>query len=374
MNTIKYIAFSMLPLLFFSSCRKKKPAEPEATRSFYMGTTTWPADFTETELNKAYSFIQNNCDIVSHHFDDGIPWKEMENNQPLPLRFQQEVQTRKLKTPAGKKIFLSVSALNLTRKEKAGYYDAASVADSIKSNWKALPFNHTKVVTAYIHYINKLISEFNPVYVNFGVESNLSQWPPADFLLYKDFIAQVYVQLKGQHPSLPLMISFMVEESTTALQYASQLTAYTDFLALSAYPYVHVSSSAAGNTNPALFPADFFTRFINLAPAKPLAFAETGYIAENLVIPSFSLNKQGSEVWQKDYLEMICQLCNDKKAKLLIWFCHKDYDAGSATMQALGLYQDLFGLWEDTGLKDENDRERPAFTSWQQWMNRSKTE
>lgn len=369
-------SFSILLISFFIllsvSCSKKK--EPAETRSFYMGVTPWPADFTEQEVNNSYDFINNNCDIVSHHFDDGIPYEEVFFNQTLPPDLQQDIQTRKTKTAAGKKIFLSVSTLNLTRKEKADYYSRAAVTDSIKNYWKQLAFNDNKVVTAYINYISRLIDEFQPIYVNYGVESNNSLWNASDFALYKDFLAKVYGQLKTKYSAIPFYLSFIVDETAAGYNYASQLIAYTDFLGLSAYPYVTVSSSVAGNTDPKNFPPDYFTKFINLAPSKPLAFAETGYIAENLVIPSFSLNKQGNDAWQKDYLEVICKLCNERKAKLLIWFCQKDYDAGSNTLRNLGLYQDMFGLWEDTGLKDETGRERPAYKSWLQWMQRKKIE
>jgi hypothetical protein len=361
-----------LIILISVACRKKK--EPAETRSFYMGVTPWPADFTGQEVNNSYDFINNHCDIVSHHFDDGIPYEEVFLNQSMPAGLQQDIQTRKTKTASGKKIFLSVSTLNLTRKEKADYYREAIVTDSIKNYWKQLPFNDNKIITAYVNYISRLIDAFQPAYVNYGVESNNSLWNAAEFVLYKDFISKVYGQLKIKYPGIPLFISFIVDETTEGYNYASQLIAYTDFLGLSAYPYVTVSSSASGNTDPKNFPADYFTKFINLAPSKPLAFAETGYIAENLVIPSYSLNKQGNDAWQKDYLEMICKLCNERKAKMLIWFCHKDYDAGSNTLRTLGLYQDLFGFWEDTGLKDETGRERPAYQSWLQWMQKKKTE
>lgn len=339
-----------------------------------MGVTPWPADFTVQEVNNSYDFINNNCDIVSHHFDDGIPYEETFNNQPFPTPLQEDIQTRKTKTAAGKKIFLSVSTLNLTRKEKADYYSRAAVTDNIKNYWKQLSFNDNKVVTVYINYISRLIDVFQPAYVNYGVESNNALWNAAEFVLYKDFLSQVYGQLKIKYPAIPFFISFIVDETNEGYNYASQLIPYSDFMGLSAYPYVTVSSSATGNTDPKNFPVGYFTKFINLAPSKPLAFAETGYIAENLVIPGFSLNKQGNEAWQKDYLEMICKLCNERKAKILIWFCHKDYDAGTNTLRSLGLYQDLFGFWEDTGLKDETGRERPAYQSWQQWVKKKKIE
>jgi hypothetical protein len=237
-----------------------------------------------------------------------------------------------------------------------------------------LPVNDSKTISSYINYISYLINEFQPLFVNYGVKSNLASWNSAQFNLYKDFLLQVYSHLKTKYPAISFFVSFIVDETAEGLTYASQLLPCTDFMGLSAYPYVTVSSSANGNTDPALFPANYFERFINLAPSKPLAFAETGYIAENLIIPSYSLNKQGNEAWQQAYLEKICRLLNDKNAKLLIWFCHKDYDTGNNTLRNLGLYQDLFGFWEDTGLKDETGRERPVYQSWQRWMQKIKIE
>ena len=364
------IPIGILLFLWMASCKKNN--ENNDTRSFYMGVTPWPADFTANEVDSAYNFVNNYCDIVSHHFDDGIPYEEAFANQPLPPSFQQEVQTRKMKTAAGKKIFLSVSALNLTRKEKADYYRNAAVTDSIKNYWKQLAFDDPKIITAYVNYISQLIDQFQPIYVNYGVESNLALWDGGQFSKYKSFLSQVYQQLKIKYPGIPFFVSFMVDESTEGLAFASQLLNYTDFIGLSAYPYVTVSSSASGNTDPRLFPANYFGRFINLAPGKPLAFAETGYIAEPLVIPSFNLDKQGNENWQNEYFEMIAGICKDHKAKLLIWFCHKDYNAGNNTLRSLGLYQDLFGLWEDTGLKDETGREREAYRSWLKWIQKKR--
>lgn len=370
MKTIYLLIVTIIFFCSFNSC--KKHTEDEATRSFYMGMTPWPADFTEQESDSAYDFINNHCDIVSNHFDEGIPYEEAFENKPMPAKLQEDVHIRKTKTGIGKKVFLSVSALNINRKEKADYYRDDTVSADIKNYWQQLPFNDSKIVTAYINYISWLIDTFDPVYVNYGVESNVETWNPSEFILYKDFLSQVYSQLKTKYPAIPFFLSFIVNETSQSYNYASQLLPYTDFIGLSAYPYTHVSSSADGNTDPAKFPADYFTKFINLDASKPLAFAETGYIAQDLVIPAFGLNKHGTEAWENDYLELICKLCNEKRAKLLIWFCHKDYDAGIVTLKSLGLYQSLFDLWRDTGLIDETGRERTAYQSWLDWMKRKK--
>lgn len=362
---IKAFAFVCI---FSFGCTKKKTAEQ--VRSFYMAVTPWPADFTQQAVDDAYKFINQHCDMVSHHFDEGIPYEEAYKNLPWPQQLQNDVAFRKSKT-TDKKIFLSVAALNLTRHEKADYYSKPeNISDSIKNYWKQVSFNDDKVVTAYVRYVSYLIDQLNPQFVNYGVESNDVDWDKNQFALYKDFLSKVFSQLKTKYPQLPFFVSFMVNEDPLALSYASQLLSCSDFISLSAYPYTSASTTADGNTDPKKFPANYFTRFLDLAPSKPWGFAETGFIAQNLNIPSFSLNKNGNPQWQKDYLDLICQLCNSRKAKFLIWFCYADYDAGSNRLKSLGLYNDLFGLWQDIGLKDENNVERPSYQLWLQWMNK----
>lgn len=370
MKRLAIILYSVGIVLVTSSCSKQEKITD--TRSFYMGVTPWPADFTLAEVEKSYGFINSYCDIVSQHIDDGIPYEEFYADLPLPVSFTNDMSFRVSRTPASMKSFLSVSPLNLTRREKSDYYGKSSIPDSIKLKWKSLPVNDPKVVTAYVKYMKWLIEKFNPIYVNYGVESNVLLWDPAKFILYKDFIGKVYSQLKVSYPNLVLFVSFMVDESVEGFNYAKELLPYTDWIGLSSYPYIIVSSSANGNTDPRNFPANYYERYIELDPSKPFAFAETAYIAENLVVSSAGLNKQGNENWQSDYLDIVCKLSNKYNAKLFIWFCSKDYDAGNNTLRNSGLFQDLFSFWEDTGLIDENDRKRPAFSTWTNWLSKQR--
>lgn len=362
-------AFILIGIGIFG-CTKKETTEQG--RSFYMAVTPWPGDFTQDAVDDAYNFISQHCDMVSHHFDEGIPYEEAYKNLPWPQQLQNDVNYRKTKT-LGKTVFLSVAALNLTRHEKADYYSHPdNISDSIKNYWKQRSINDDKVITAYVNYISYLVNQLQPQFVNYGVESNDVHWSNDQFLLYKDFLSKVFGQLKIKYPQLPFFISFMVNEEPLSLSFASKLLPYTDYVSLSAYPYTSASTTADGDTDPKKFPANYFTRFLDLAPSKPWGFAETGYIAQDLMVPFYSLNKHGTAEWQKDYLELVCQLCNSRKAKFLVWFCSADYDAGNTRLKSLGLYNDLFALWQDTGLKDENNMERPAYQAWLQWVSKKR--
>ncbi|MFM2358195.1 MAG: hypothetical protein RLY16_187 [Bacteroidota bacterium] len=368
-NRLLIYLFICCAISFGTGCSKTN-LPMNSTRSFYMGVTPWPADFTQTEVLGAYQFINQHCDIISQHFDDGIPWQEALQQQPMPTAFQQDVQNRIALTPPGKTILLSVSALNLTRKAKSDYYKHSSpnITDSIRQHWQQIRFSDPSVSNAYLHYISYLIDQFQPAYVNFGVESNLSVWPENDFNDYLIFIQQVYAALKIKYPQLPFFVSLMAEEGTSALNNAARLLPYSDYVALSAYPYITSGSSANGNTNPQLLPTDYFTRYINLAPNKPFAFAETGYNAEPLQIAAFQLNKQGNAAWQDAYLQQVLQLCQQQHAVFFIWFCYKDYNAGVQTLISMGQYQPLFSLWSDMGLVSESNQLRPAYQTWLNWM------
>jgi hypothetical protein len=267
------IFLMLLLALTLFSCRKK---EPEDTRSFYMGTTPWPADFNQSESDRAYHFINNNCDLVSHHFDEGIPYEEAYLNTNWPAGLVTELENRKNKPAPGKAILLSSSALDLSRKQKAAYSRFSDqIGPATKDAWMQLPVNDPKVVTAYVNYVIFLAGYLKPSFINYAVESNADNWNPADFLAYKDFLEQVFQRLKAEFPNIPVMVSMMSSENQVSLDYTALLLPFSDYLALSAYPYTHISSSADGNTNPALFPDSYFNRYLNLAPGKPICFAET---------------------------------------------------------------------------------------------------
>ncbi|MBY0536515.1 MAG: hypothetical protein K2P88_11740 [Chitinophagaceae bacterium] len=359
------LPFNIVVLVLLMACSKKS-ANPDS-RHFYMGTTPWPADFTVAEVDTAYKFINTKCDLVSHHFDEGIPYEEAYTNKNWPSALNTDLLTRITKVNPGKKVLLSVAPLNLSRKSKADYYATSTMSDSIKNVWRKLPINDPKVVAAYVNYIGYLANNLQPSFINYGVESNSHEWNSDSFRIYKSFVQQVYDQLKSRFPNTPIFLSFMVSEAPAMLDNAIQLVPYTDYFTLSAYPYTNASSTADGNTDPAKFPADYFERFLVHSAGKPIAFAETSFIAEPLKIPSFLLDKQGNEAWQAAYLEKVIGILEKNNGVFLVWFCSKDYDAGTATIKSMGLFQDLFLVWQDTGLKDQTGREREAFRVWSTW-------
>jgi hypothetical protein len=363
----------ILGIVLISCSKDEGMTQSSDNRSFYMGVTPWPSDLSIEEVNKTYAFINNHCDIVAHHFNEGIPYEEFHRNLPLPKALVDDVAFRKSKVKTSQSIFLSVSALAISRKEKDIYYKNSTMSDNLKEQWIKLPFDDPKIVDAYAKYMLWLIKEFQPIYVNYGVESNLNNWDEKGFKEYKSFLALVYARLKASHPSLPIFISFMVGENAAGYNKARQLLPYTDFIALSAYPYTLNMPNQGSDPNN--IPDDFFEKFIQLDTSKPLAIAETGYIAQDLQINEFNLKIKGTENWQKSYLDKMLRLCKKHEARFFIWFTAKDYDRLIETVKGQGLSQDILSLmtlWRDTGLIDEQGKSRPSFHLWREWMDKSK--
>lgn len=353
-----------------TGCRPSAPT-PAATRSFYMGVTPWPPDISFEAVEKAYRFVNDECDLVSHQLDRGIPWQEAFDNQPFPPDVQADLTGRLDRTRKGKRVFLSVAPLDLSRLRLNEYWGDAT-PEATKRAWAARAFDDPAVVRAYVNYCRRVIDLFQPAYFNYAVEGNSKDWAEPAFGAFHRFCAQVYAQLKASHPNLPLMVSLMVGDTKGFYENALPFKNLTDFIALSSYPYPYLGEFVNGSTDPAQLPRAWFEKFRAIAPEKPFAIAETGYIAEFLDMSAFGITKQGRPEWQAQYLDRLATWCHEDRAEFLVWFCAYDYDALLAKLQASGQDVPIARLWRDTGFYSEKDEARPALATWRVWMKRRK--
>lgn len=359
-------------LLIFGANACKKKAFVQDTRSFYMAVTPWPPDFTKIGEQKAYDFINSKCDMVCFHFDDGVPWQEALDNAAWPKNVQENI-TIKLQKNKGRAVFLSLAPLAISRKDKAGYW-SDSAQGSVKDYWNALSFDDSLVSTAYFNYCCRLIDTFQPIYLNYAVEANSREWTPEAFAKFLVFLKRVYTQLKMKYPQLPAFASYMCGLEDAFVDNAKQLNAVSDYVALSSYAYSAISSANYGSTEVINLPKNWYSKFRDIAPEKPFAIAETGYIAEDLLIPEYGVTKKGDPKWQADFIQHLFETCNTYDAEFVNYFCAYDYDNAYSTMQAIGLATPLFKLWKDIGLYDGNGMKRPSLAVWEKWYTATKSQ
>lgn len=370
----------ILTMIFFlssiSSCNKKEEASGITTniktRSFYMGFTPWLYAASSQAESDVYNFINTNGDIIAHHFQQGIPFNDagtLGNFSNYETNIQNEVNNRVNLTNNSKVIYLAIDSLNGSRNGLTDFW-GTSANQSRPAPWNARSFNNSDVISAYTNFSLELIARFNPTYFNFAPEiSDLMISNPSEFNNFKIFANVVYSSIKAAYPNLKLMVSIALKtpgsaEMVTALNGFDEIKDYVDIVGVSTYAYAFYAHANKGD--PANLPSDWLTQITDIAPGKTYAIVETGWIAENLSIPSFSLNVDSDADKQDLYLQALLQGANEINAETVLWFTSYDYDTLWST--TLGM-DNLAKIWKDTGLYDENLAPRESLSTWKSWYN-----
>jgi hypothetical protein len=354
------------------ACQPAQPPSAE-TRSFYLGFTPFPYEASLQAVDYTYQTIAREADLICHSFDEGVPWPEALSGQPFSQHVQNDLNSRKARTPAGHRVFVQVTPLNFGRNGLALYRGTAN-EQPLPAPWATARFNNDLVKRAYLNYCERMIQHFQPHFFGFSIEANLllgnapKLWP--DYLELHQF---VYQELKKKFPQLTLLFSwhagYLLRGYENRQDYDAQeaavrvLNDYTDVFGVSAYLY-------ATNFGTASLPPDFFARLRALTGRLPLAMTETGYLAQTLEldVPA-RITVPSDEGKQRAYFEWALAGANEYNFLFFNNFVLRDYDQ---LWQQIGGVRDITALWRDTGLFDETGRERPALQIWRQYLQRAK--
>ena len=138
---------------------------------------------------------------------------------------------------------------------------------------------------------------------------------------------------------------------------------YTDIVGVSVYPYIFFSHANKGD--PDNMPPDWLSQASVLAQGKPVAITETGWIGQDLIIPSFSVNVPSNPQFQLDYAQRLLDESNTMNVEFIIWWTIVDFDA---LWNGVLLQDPVASIWRDIGLVDEGLQPRPALSEWQDWL------
>ena len=338
------------------------------TRPFYMGFTPWPYDFDDAAINYTDQTIKDHGDLVLFHLDNGVPWPEALSGQPFPKAMQTDLDHMKA-TSSGRKVYVSASPLAHNRTDLALYW-STDTHQPLPSNWKSLAIDDPQVVRAYSQYCKRLIEFFQPDYfayaieVNGGLNTKHKNWPR----LLK-LVDAVYLELKKTYPQKTIFLSLQTGtfETTWDDQWEmnKELVKRTDLIGVSTYPLVVPGKLNPTDANVDYIPANWFSQMRTLAPAKPWAITETGYVAEN--IRFVGKNLRGTELWQARYVDLLLKQANALQAEFVAWFVVRDYDRGMQTLQKMGSVAAAAFVWKDMGLIEGEGRSRAGLKIWDAW-------
>lgn len=368
---IRAIAWAVLPsILLLPGCTSEKTVT--GTRTFYMGFTPFPYAFTAEGIQDTKKLISENADAILFHMDEGIPWNEIHDNGKFNKKAEQEFGSKLENAPANAKIVTAVTPLNGDRTGIAGYW-GESGNEPMTGIFKDKTFDDPLIIKTYIDYCKAVIRKVKPVYFIYGIEVNLigknrpELWPQ-----FADLCKETYTSLKKDFPDLPLMFSIQLgdfyEQEAKDRENLALIMPYTDFLAVSCYPF-----NFSGNTAPDKIPADYFSKIRSLAPEKPFAIAETGYMAEDMVIKSANIEYKSNEDYQKKYVDFLLNAAQKEQAKFIFWFIPRDYDELWLTLEKSGA-PEWFKLWKDNGLVSGDGKVRKALGVWKEWLDRPRLE
>lgn len=340
------------------------PPPTVETRPFELGFTPWPYDATATAVNFVYSEVALRGDFIAHHLDAGIPWEEALNGTPYAAELEAEISARLSNTPANKRTYLALSPLNGMRNGLADYWGVAP-NQPLPPPWDARALNHPDVIAAYTNFATDLVQRFSPDYFNLGIEvSELALHDSAAYQDLVDFTAAVSSSLKARFPNVQLMASIALKSpdspaADTIRAELPRLLQYIDVVGISVYPYIFFDHPDRGD--PANLPADWLSQISGIADGKPVAIAETGWIAETLTIPAFGTDIVSDAAKQDAYLGALFAAARTLDARFIVWFSLVDYDA----LWSGVLQQDpIAHIWRDIGLYDEDLNPRPALETW----------
>lgn len=355
---------SLLNLRYFPSSAE------DDTRPFYLGFTSFPYEISLDAVNYTYERIAQDADLIVHHFDNGVPWVEALNGTPYSDNIMNDWELHRSRTPEGHKVMVTVTPINFLRSGLANYRGERDDMP-LPAPFDHYSFDDPDVEIAFYNWTESAIQYFEPDYLLIGIEVNLlMKIQPSMWEGYVTLHRHIYTRLKEAHPDLPIMVSMTgidLLEGYTDVDHAMQMKAlsdiidYTDFLALSVYPYM-----TAYMTNS--IPQKLFDQLAALTD-KPLAISETGYPAQDFAIETGGtrLEFDSDADKQAQYMALLLDAAQKYQFRFVVNFVLRDYDA---LWQQIGGHEDLTIVWRDTGLYDEDGAERPALALWRTALER----
>jgi len=333
-------------------------------RSFRMGFTPFPYEYTDEAVEYTYSNVNYHSDMVVHHFDGGVPWEEALNGSGLPLNTRLNLNKRIAYTDSGIAVYLAITPLSTYRDKMAEYWGEYENME-LPQQWKDKKFSDPEVIGAYLNYCMFMVDKFEPQYFAYGIEVNmLGYHDPKAFEDYLVFLDSVYPALKSAYPDLPIFLTIQLETFNnnydTQREVVESILPYTDYMAISTYPFGDFE-------DPAYIPDDWFSRLYNMAEEKPVAVTETSFPAEDLYLEVYDRTILGSPESQLEYLKLITDELASVDSRFLAWFVFRDYDALWKLMEEQGA-DEVFKSWRDTGLVDEEGHPRPSLGYWDKYL------
>lgn len=339
-----------------------------AARHFRMGFTPFPYDISLQALADTRSMLRENGDLVAAHFE-GVPWVEALSGAPFHPNLLSEWQRCRDALGPNSVLYLALSPLDMSRARMApsrAEREGMPIPEAIAGK----PFDDPQVMEAYTSYCLRAAKALEPRYLAIGIEANelyhndRSKWDE-----YVRLHRHVYEAIKRARPNLPVFATFTLHnmanpgwtDRTEAVAAWHRLMKWNDAVAVSYYPFMSPGSGGVARTLEWL-DKDFGRE------GKPFAVAETGDLAEPLVLTQPAITLPGSPEQQAAHLRQLLAFARGHDTLFVNWFVSRDYDAMWEKIKATS--PEFFKVWKNCGLLDGQGQARPALKVWRECYDR----
>ncbi|MEK7631188.1 MAG: hypothetical protein AAB417_04155 [Patescibacteria group bacterium] len=333
------------------------------TRSFHLGFTRWPPDFSAQAIDDMWKFIGEHGDLLAHHYDAGVPWPEAYADSAFSKHVMDDWNLSKSKTPAGHAVYVAITPLADSRDAMAKYLGSADNM-AIPAPWNTYALDSMEVKRAYTNYAKRIVAHYQPNYLVIGIEVNVALTKDESaWRAYKELHKHTYAELKKLYPNLLISASFSLphleglpngSDKTAQEQEIRSLLPYLDYIALSAYPYGW--EYTGGKLSPV--PDSYFDTA--LAFGKPLAIAETGMPSQNF--RAYLMNWEFTEAEQTQYINMLLRTAQQKKFLFITNWSSIDSDKLAASFPPI--VRDFANFFAYTGLQKSDGTPKKSLEVW----------
>lgn len=338
-----------------------------AARPLY-GFTPFPYDATQQAVTAVHELLRQNATVHALHFDDGIPWSELLDGQPLPAKIQREWDDARRAIPPGRPVYLGLAPLAKDRKSLAPGRSETELPLPWSLKFAAL--DSSKVKAAYLEYARRAVRQFNPTYLNLGIEAGELAWrDPARWPQFEALYQHVAQALKREFPQLMIGISFGLQSlrEPAMAQRVKALVDSSDYIGISFYP--HASPFGERFGEPALRAGDEAWReplaWLRAYTAKPIAICETGQLSRSVTLGRYQLTLRGDPSVQTRYVHDLAARAERDQYLFVVWFLSVDYDRLYARLGGDTAANEVNLMWRNIGLWDGDGKPKPALTEWQ---------
>jgi hypothetical protein len=337
-------------------------------RSFEMGLTMFPYDYTAKAIKDTKDFVSDNADLVLIPVEKGIPWEESLENEDFDEDVQAQIDVIVNNIPEDKDVLLRVSPFNEDKDDLANDWNVTG-NEARSGDFKSVKFSDKNVIKAYTNYIVKLVELSNAetvIYapdINLFLENNNDSW--ADF---EKFSKSVYSNLKEKYPEKSFISTIQLDNyylnEDKEKEKLRSIMEYSDLIAVDCFPYAYSKYKS-----PYKIPEDYFTKAREIDSRKAFAITDTSYIAENFKTDDSTV--KGSEEYQKDYIKLVLESVTNENARFVVWSINRDYDELWDIMEEKNQDKNkIFKTWKNTGLLDSEGNERASFVIWKKYLDK----